>query len=86
VGHNFRPAGYPKRITIDLTQDDFDALAGARYADRVTTADRIRALVSLWRDTPELADAVSLRAQEQLRALNPASVRHDTEDEDSPAS
>lgn len=85
MAHNFRPAGYPRRITIDLTQEDFDALAGARYADRVTTADRIRALVSLWRDTPELAEAVSLRAQEQLRALNPA-VRPDTEDQDNPAS
>jgi hypothetical protein len=31
---------------VDLSQDDHDALSGARYADRVPMADRIRALVS----------------------------------------
>lgn len=29
-------------------------------------ADRIRALVSLWRQDPQLAEAVSLRAQELM--------------------
>ena len=57
---------YPKRLTLDLSQDDHDALMGARYADRVPMADRIRALVSLWRENPQLADAVSLRAQELM--------------------
>jgi hypothetical protein len=57
---------YPKRLTLDLSQDDHDALMGARYADRVPMADRIRALVSLWREDPQLAHAVSLRAQELL--------------------
>lgn len=57
---------YPKRLTLDLSQDDHDALMGARYADRVPMADRIRALVSLWRDDPALAEAVSVRAQELL--------------------
>lgn len=85
MAQNCRAAGHPRRITIDLRQEDFDALAGARYADRVTTADRIRALVSLWRDAPELAEVGSLRAQEQLRALNPT-ARGNTQDEDSPAS
>ncbi len=55
---------YPKRLTLDLSQDDHDALMGARYADRVPMADRIRALVSLWREDPALAEAVSIRAQE----------------------
>lgn len=57
---------YPKRLTLDLSQDDHDALMGARYADRVPMADRIRALVSLWREDPQLAEAVSLRAQELM--------------------
>jgi hypothetical protein len=57
---------YPKRLTLDLSQDDHDALMGARYADRVPMADRIRALVSLWREDPALAEAVSIRAQELL--------------------
>jgi hypothetical protein len=63
-----RPAipRYPKRLTLDLSQDDHDALMGARYADRVPMADRIRALVSLWREDPQLAEAVSLRAQELM--------------------
>lgn len=60
-------ARYPKRLTLDLSQDDYDALIGARYADRAPMADRIRALISLWREDPEVAEAVSLRAQELLQ-------------------
>jgi len=81
LDHGSRRASprYPKRLTLDLSQDDHDALMGARYADRVPMADRIRALVSLWREDPQLAQAVSVRAQELLTppadliALPPAS-------------
>ncbi len=66
------PLGYPKRITLDLTVDDHHALLGARYADRVPMADRLRALISLWREDPALAEAVSTRAQELLLAASPA--------------
>ena len=66
------PRGYPKRITLDLTVEDHHALLGARYADRVPMADRLRALVSLWREDPALAEAVSTRAQELLLAQAPA--------------
>ena len=59
---------YPKRISLDVTADDYHALQGARYADRVPMADRIRALLSLWQEDPALAKAVSTRAQEQLLA------------------
>jgi len=48
--------------------DDHHALQGARYADRVPMADRPRALISLWRKVPALAEAVSPRAQELLLA------------------
>jgi hypothetical protein len=65
------PRGYPKRITLDLTVDDHHALLGARYADRVPMADRLRALISLWREDPALAQAVSTRAQELLLAASP---------------
>ena len=41
------PLGYPKRIALDPTVDDHHALQGARYADRVPRADRLRALISL---------------------------------------
>jgi len=66
------PLGYPKRITLDLTVNDHHALLGARYADRVPMADRLRALISLWRQDPALAEAVSTRAQELLLAASPA--------------
>ena len=59
---------YPKRVTLDLAVDDHQALQGARYADRVPMADRLRALISLWREDPALAAAVSTRAQELLQA------------------
>lgn len=65
-GSSRYPLGYPKRVTLDLTVEDHDALLGARYADRVPMADRLRALISLWREDPALAEAVSLRAQELL--------------------
>jgi len=57
---------YPMRLSLHLSQDDHDALMGARYADQIPVADRIRALVSLWREDPALAEAVSIRAQELL--------------------
>ncbi len=66
-----RRLSYPKRISLDVTEDDYHALQGARYADRVPMADRIRALLSLWQEDPALAEAVSTRAQEQLLAAAP---------------
>jgi len=71
-GKAHSPLGYPKRITLDLTVDDHHALQGARYADRVPMADRLRALSSLWREDPALAQAVSTRAQELLLAAAPS--------------
>jgi len=57
---------HQKRLTVDLSQPEYDALLGARWADRVPMADRVRALLSLWREDPALAAAVSIRAQELL--------------------
>ena len=74
------PLNYPKRITLDLTVDDHHALLGARYADRVPMADRLRALISLWRQDPSLAEAVSTRAQELLLASNPSAAPVPTPD------
>jgi len=36
-----------ERPSLDLSRDDHDALLGARYADRLSTADLVQALVSL---------------------------------------
>jgi hypothetical protein len=57
---------HPKRLNGDLSQQDHDALLGARWAARVPMADRVRGLLSLWREDPALAAAVSIRAQELL--------------------
>lgn len=59
-------ARFPKRVSLDLSQDDHDALLGARSADRIPMNHRLRALVSIWREDPALAEAVSTRAQELL--------------------
>lgn len=63
---------YPLGITLDLTVDDHHALLGARYADRVPMADRLRGLISLWRQDPTLAEAVSTCARDLLLAASPA--------------
>jgi len=66
---------YAKRITLDATADDYHALQGARYADRVPMADRLRALISRWQENAALAEAVSTRAQEQrLASATPADL------------
>lgn len=70
-GRSGRRLSYPKRISLDVTEDDYHPLQGARYADRVAMADRTRALLSLWQEDPALAEAVSTRAQEQLLAAAP---------------
>lgn len=80
-----RRLSYPNRITLDLTADDHHALQGARYADRVPMADRLRALISLWREDPALAEAVSTRAQEQLlSSLRPPGPTEEPADTDGP--
>lgn len=64
-----RRVSYPKRISLDLIEDDCHALQGARDTDRgPLAADRIRALLSLCQQDSALAAAVSIRAQEQLLA------------------
>jgi len=57
---------HPKRLTVDLSQPDHDALLGARWADRVPLAEWVRALPSPWRVAPALAAAASIRAQALL--------------------
>ena|GEM_PF-4910970 len=67
-GRQGRRVSYPKRISLDLIEDDCHALQGARDTDRGPLADRIRALLSLCQQDSALAAAVSIRAQEQLLA------------------
>ncbi len=67
-------SGYPKRLTLDLSEDDHNALLGGRHADRVPMADQMRAVVSLWQENPALAEAVSIRAQDLLLTAHGAHV------------
>ncbi len=67
-GRQGRRMGYPKWISLDLTDEQYYALQAARYADGVPMADKARALLSLWPQDPAGAASVSIRAQEQLLA------------------
>lgn len=44
----------PHRINVDLDADTYKWLAVARRDDRLTTSDRVRALIALSRQDPEL--------------------------------
>lgn len=57
------PPTYERRITLDLTADDHQALKLAAVTEHTTMADLLRALVALWRDDPQLAERVRERLQ-----------------------
>ena len=57
------PNCFPERITLGLTVDDDPALLGARYADCVPMADRLRALISLWWEDLAPTEAVVLASR-----------------------
>lgn len=52
------PPAYERRITLDVTSDDHQALKLAAVTERTTMADLLRALVALWRNDPQLAEQV----------------------------
>lgn len=52
------PRPYPRRITLDLTAEDHQALKLAAVQHDMTMADLLRSLVALWRDDPALAQRV----------------------------
>lgn len=57
----------PRRLTIDISTDLYLWLGEARIKDRLTTADRIRALVELCREDEELASRVVMKAGEMAQ-------------------
>ena len=54
----------PRRLTIDVSTDLYQWLGEARLKDRLTTADRIRAVLELCREDEQLAAQVVAKASE----------------------
>jgi hypothetical protein len=67
VGGN-RP--YAHRVTLDLTAEDHRALKVAAAETDVPMADRLRALVALWREDPSVAAQVEARAAHLRAAMS----------------
>lgn len=57
------PRVYSRRITLDLTAEDHQALRLAAAQYDTTMADLLRGLVALWRDDPVLAQRVHQKHQ-----------------------
>lgn len=53
------PKSFPRRVTLDLTDADYDALREGAYHDRSSIAEILRCLVELWRTDPKLAAEVT---------------------------
>lgn len=54
----------PRRLTVDVSTDLYRWLGETRLKDRLTTADRIRALLELCREDEALAQRVVEKAGE----------------------
>lgn len=54
----------PRRLTVDVSTDLYRWLGEARLKDRLTTADRIRALLELCREDEGLSARVVEKAGE----------------------
>ena len=52
------------RITIDFDDDMYEAMTKARFRDRVTNSDRLRALLALSLEDPELAGRMVAKVSE----------------------
>lgn len=53
-----------KRVNLEVSLDLHAWLARARLTDRVSTSDRIRALLELAREDPQLGDRVIAKASQ----------------------
>ena len=69
TAERFEPMAAPNRsrITLDVQRSAHRSLTAARFADGVTIADRLRALISLWEEDLDLASRTTARAREIAR-------------------
>jgi len=69
-----RSAGklYPRRVALDLTDDQLRALQLAHVDDGIPITTRVRALVVLWLSQPELAAEAAKLARRDVEAARQA--------------
>jgi len=69
-----RSAGklYPRRVALDLTDDQLRALQLAHVDDGIPITTRVRALVVLWMSRPELAAEAAELARRDVEAARQA--------------
>ncbi len=48
------PPMFPRRMTLDLSEEDHQALRRAAFEDEIPMAAMIRELISMWRADPKL--------------------------------
>ncbi|MFD8386183.1 hypothetical protein ACFV2X_48085 [Streptomyces sp. NPDC059679] len=60
-----RRPGFPHRVTLDLTKEQFDTLTDAADQAGATLVDYMRALIELHREDSEL----TTRAGQQMRIM-----------------
>lgn len=53
------PAAYPRKTTVDFSDEDHRALRIATAEDRIPIAERIRALVRLWQEDDRVRESVT---------------------------
>lgn len=53
-----------RKTTLDFLEDEYLAMQQVQLTDRIPIVARIRAMVALWREDPELAERVNRRAAE----------------------
>jgi len=69
-----RSAGkpYPRRVALDLTDDQLRALQLAHVDDSIPITTRVRALVTIWMSRPELAVEAAELAMRDVEAARQA--------------
>lgn len=57
-----------KRLTLNISERDMQALMTARELDGITASERVRAMIALWRDTEEVSNLVDRIAKPTSRS------------------
>jgi hypothetical protein len=63
---------YPKRVALDLTNGQLRALREAHVDDGIPITTRVRALVRLWMERPDLAKEAAELAAKDVEAARQA--------------
>lgn len=53
-----------RTTTLDFLEDEYLAMREVQLRDRIPIVARVRAMVALWREDPELAERVNRKAAE----------------------